>query len=1193
MTEATLQTTYQVKIGDYLKDLQKLVTRTEDDLRQRSQELSDVHQRLTHEYDQAKATERTLETFESWRDEYLTQVAVAWVLTSVFLRYLEDNGLADGQLSPVDGGAGENVRLKQARDKRQLYFQQNPTHTDREYLQEAFRTVAQLPGCGALFGDERNPLWLLGPSGDMAKEMINFWQAIDPATGKLLRVFGNPNAENIADTRFLGDLYQDLSEAARKRFALLQTPDFVEEFILDQTLEPAIETFGLNEVRMLDPTCGSGHFLLGGFARLLEHRHRSHPGENERVRVQKALDGVYGVDLNPFAVAIARFRLLVAALNASGIRRMNDAPNYVIHVAAGDSLLHGRRFGRGDQGLLGVDKDWIPDAFAMGDFEEATRILSQQYHAVVGNPPYITDKDNAHKAVLKKLYTSCFRKFSLALPCKERFFDLTRSSGYVGVITSNSFMKREFGKVFIEQVFPQFDMTHVIDTSGAYIPGHGTPTVILFGRNRLPTLPVIRAALGIRGEPSTPDEACDGKVWRSIVDNIDRSEAENDFITITDMDREKFHAHPWALSGGGAAELKELIENASSKKLSEIAKDIGVFGMTNADDVMISDQGSLIRRGVELEKTRPLVTGDIVRDWQFGAMNHVLYPYDLEGEIEDISEFTGAFRWLWPCKTLIGNRATFAKKTYFEEGRPWWGWHLACTDRLKTPLTITFAFISSHNHFVLDHGGKVFNRSAPVIKLSADATVDDHLALLGLLNSSVACFYFKKTGFITNMGGARLSEPFEDCYQFAGTQVGRLPVCHRTEQFIEIAKTIDNLSQQASTYRPEFLTEEYLLDPSKLNESKMQYQSLLAQRIAWQEELDWLAYQAYGLLDESPLTGVAGPPAVLLGQRAFEMHLARKVERGDVDTDWFRRQKAQPTTEIPTSWPSDYQETIRKRLDIIAQNRFIRFLEVPEFKRWWQPGDWDKELLAAQAVWLLNHIESQLSTQPNITTTARLAEQLAKDEDFLKVAKLYTGRDDFDLTKLVTDLAMKQDVPYLAALRYKTTGLRKRAQWEKTWDLQRKEDAGEKTGKIPVPPKYGSGDFLKSHYWTLRGKLDVPKERFISYPLAERTTDPSPVIGWAGWNHLDQAKALATYYLERKEQDGWTTEQLTPLLAGLQELIPWLKQWHNDIDPDLDQRLGDFYEGFLDTESRSLNLTPQDLTNWRPPAKAKKKTKKK
>ena len=56
--------------------------------------------------------------------------------------------------------------------------------------------------------------------------------------------------------------------------------------------------------------------------------------------------------------------------------------------------------------------------------------------------------------------------------------------------------------------------------------------------------------------------------------------------------------------------------------------------------------------------------------------------------------------------------------------------------KLRTPLSIAFAFVATHNHFVLDRGGKVFNRSAPIIKLPADATEDDHLALLGLLNSS-------------------------------------------------------------------------------------------------------------------------------------------------------------------------------------------------------------------------------------------------------------------------------------------------------------------------------------------------------------------------------------------------------------------------------------------------------------------------
>ena len=65
---------------------------------------------------------------------------------------------------------------------------------------------------------------------------------------------------------------------------------------------------------MIDPACGSGHFLLGAFARLLDRWHRQAPGLDAQARVQKALDAVHGVDLNPFAIAIARFRLLLAAL---------------------------------------------------------------------------------------------------------------------------------------------------------------------------------------------------------------------------------------------------------------------------------------------------------------------------------------------------------------------------------------------------------------------------------------------------------------------------------------------------------------------------------------------------------------------------------------------------------------------------------------------------------------------------------------------------------------------------------------------------------------------------------------------------------------------------------------------------------------------------------------------------------------
>lgn len=164
-----------------------------------------------------------------------------------------------------------------------------------------------------------------------------------------------------------------------------------------------------------------------------------------------------------------------------------------------------------------------------------------------------------------------------------------------------------------------------------------------------------------------------------------------------------------------------------------------------------------------------------------------------------------------------------------------------------------------------------------------------------------------------------------------------------------------------------------------------------------------------------------------------------------------------------------------------------------------------------------------------------------------------------------------------------------RAQWEHTWALQRREDAGEKlSDAIPVPDKYDVKDFRDPNYFRLRGKLDVPKERFISYPGAEKDDDASPLFGWAGWNHLERATALASLYQERKTEEGWGADRLTPLLAGLLELIPWLKQWHNDMNPEFGERLGDYYERYVDTEAHALGLTLDALRAWRPDPKGRK-----
>ena len=248
---------------------------------------------------------------------------MAWVLACVFVRFMEDNGLIDECWL-----AGEGERRRLADDTHTLFFREHAHDTDREYFQHVIKEVGKIPAAKDLFAEGKTPLWAVAPSGDAAMKLLKFWREMEAATGHLKRSFQVESG----DTRFLGDLYQELSERAKKKFALLQTPVFVEEFILDRTLTPALAEFGLEKVRMIDPTCGSGHFLLGGFARLFDLWSKpDHTTGNAEKDAQKALDGVWGVDINPFAVAIARFRLIVAAVQACGIKRLKKAPGWNIH----------------------------------------------------------------------------------------------------------------------------------------------------------------------------------------------------------------------------------------------------------------------------------------------------------------------------------------------------------------------------------------------------------------------------------------------------------------------------------------------------------------------------------------------------------------------------------------------------------------------------------------------------------------------------------------------------------------------------------------------------------------------------------------------------------------------------------------------------------------------------------------------
>jgi hypothetical protein len=1045
---------------------------------------------------------------------------------------------------------------------------------------------------------------------------------------------------------------------------------------------------------------------------------------NEIVAAQKALDGVWGVDINPFAVAIARFRLIVAAIRACGIKNLKrgHAPGWKIHLAAGDSLLFGSKPGyKGERVRLHRQGNLfeVPAIYAVEEAKVVDEILDQGYHVVVGNPPYIIVRDKSQNSAYRALYSTCHQKFSLGVPFTQRFWELAiqpgevnGGCGYIGMITTNAFMKREFGKKLIEEFFPKIDLTHVVDTSGAYIPGHGTPTVILFGRSRNPVGDTVRAVLGIKGEATAPEDASQGFVWRSIIKQIDAANSQDEYTSTVDVPRTTFNTHPWSIGGGGAAELKAQLEE-DRRTLSEDIDSIGFMAITGEDD-------AYVRLAHEWKHaacpTRKFVEGDCIKDWCVSTDLAAPFMYEIGNnsvQLLALDEFKGLNRELWNLRTNLRNRLMFGKYPD-ESGIAWYEYRFKSDRRICAPLSIAFREIATHNDFVLDRGEKVFKHSAQVINLPAAASEQDHLALLGLLNSSTACFWTKQTCHDKGgggIGGGLATEFWEHFFDYTGTKLERFPVTEVRP--VALAHKLDILGDRYIQLLPGASARVDTPAAAEIKEARKQAESIRRKMIALQEELDWQCYQLYALLpDDLRYTG-DDLPEIAFGERAFEIVMARQIAEGELQTTWFERHGSKAITDLPKHWPASYRKLVERRIKLIETNKEIGLIERPEYKRRWNAEPWEEQEQRALKNWLLDRLEDKRYwLRIELQSTAQLADRASADAEFMQVAALYRGRADFDLAALVAELIEGESVPFLPILRYKASGLRKREVWERTWDLQRQEDdltwqratieeglrqihsrivrsffaaeqkavdemedelkkrciearkkhaptvtfEGSWSGtrmvlelesggittaqgalvlqglvetkkemahrkhvrdvkvaekcesdaeykakhlelmaipddpEIPVPPKYATADFQKTDYWRLRGKLDVPKERWISYPHCQAVSDPTLVVGWAGWNHLEQATAIVTYYDARK-REGWDAKRLTLLLAGLQQLLPWIHQWHPEIDKESGKTAGQDYQSMVEQDAYELGLTLEDIRTWQPPQTTARRSK--
>jgi Nuclease-related domain/N-6 DNA Methylase len=1071
--------------------------------------------------------------------EQLEEIAAAWLDSCAFVCALEARGLL------ARSAPGVQPTSLSARDE----------------LVAILQAAARHPACEPALAPPHNPIWRALPSDRGARALLGFFWP----SGR--------HRPRWSFDRGAGDswsvLYQ-VSELLREEYALLVTPRFVSELLLDLTLTPMLEERGPDSVQVLDPACGSGTLITGAFERLAEARQRLAPGTDPIRIALDALDRVYGIDITPTAALVARIRLVLAYLDRIDVKAIGDAPRPPIHVFVADSLLSG------EQAELG-----------------AASILASHYPIVITSPPFVTCKDAARRELYRERYPSASGSFSLAAPFIERCFQLAAPGGFVGVLAPSHFAKREFGRPLVERVLSRLDITRILDISGAYIPGYGTPTVILVGRNRPPQSDHVRVVGAKRGEPMAPPRPEQGRVWSALAAHYDEAGYEDDYIAVADMPRASVLRFPWSLMPGAPDTLRGMIGAAATKTLEQTAR-IAPGAWSGNDDVFVMSPDVAERLGLEPDVVRPLVLGSFIRTWAAVARESACIPHrEDDGRLLPLDPGTRWTRFLWCYRTVLQHRPA---SPFGSSGETWWHW--LRSPRRRAGPSLVGAMVSRSNEFALSLGDAV-GRTAFIIELPETASDDDAFALLGYLNSSITSFWLKSVSPSKNPGG-RADRPEKQIYEFSSSSLHDLPVPRFVLEhggaritLIELARRLHQTAQEHARCTPEHVLASWAGGSRRdllrtLADARQRAASLARRMVCDQEELDWLMYEALGIVptalgptegaaqsEHRPFAWLADEPPRGIDPRLVEVWAERRR--------YIQRVPALKVLESPL-YKRPFEESFGMP-EALAASTDGQDGEEPHPDRplpWMEArGDHaEHQVEVACEAWLLAKLEAELrgAAPPRCLSATELASRLARVDGVSAVATLVGQPEQHDLTDLTRSLLEAHSVPFLAALRHTESGLSKHAVWEDTWALQRRQDAGELL-EPPFPPPYRREDYRDAMSWRYRGKLGVPRERFIAYPGGEGNGGPSR-YGWAGWDANQRATALAALYEQQRHRNGWVPDRLCPFLAGLLELAPWVERGpresstgHAEYD----------YAQFVATQARELGLSIERIRAWRPP----------
>ena len=752
----------------------------------------------------------------------------------IFLRMCEDRGIETyGELRALLNGQNIYDRL------RYLYELADDRYNSGLFHFKAEKGRAEGP-------DELTPK--LAIDDKVLKEIIgNLYYPESPYEFSVLSadIMGNVYEQFLGKIIRLTSGHRAVIEEkpeVKKAGGVYYTPAYIVEYIVKNTVGKLCEgktPKQISKLRILDPACGSGSFLIGAYTYLLDyhrdwylndgtgkHTKEVYQGAGDRWHLttqekkRLLLNNIYGVDIDSQAVEVTKLSLLLKVLEGENQDTLNRQlkmfreralPDLASNIKCGNSLI-GPDYYEGQQASMFDDEearrvnafDW------KAEFSEIMK--AGGFDAVIGNPPYIRMEGFKElKNYLKVHYASHDERSDIYSYFIERGHGLLKRQGRFGMIVSNKFLRANYGKPLREYLNQSVTIDRIVDFAGLPVfSGATVRTVVLLtlrernGKHTSyysPPLPI---------DEFTPVMAGSLSVEEAIQKSI-------------------FEIKPgattrpvWSFSRQDADELLTRIQS-QSQPLAEYCDGqiyMGIkSGLTEAFVVDKQTKDKIIKKNKKAEELiKPFLNSRDVRRYFIDSKDiYILYMYH---EVK-IHLYPAIEQYLQPFKDRLKARAT--RQEWYELQQP----QFRFAQYMDKPKII-FPDIATIPRFVLDEAGHYSSNTTYFIPRR-------DLFLLGLLNSQLGYFYFTKTC-------AGLEGKTETYLRFFGQYLEGFPVPKIN---------FSNSSDKAKYDKMIGLVESMWQLHKRVKDAKSPHDKTRLQRQidATDKKIDRLVYELYGLTE--------------------------------------------------------------------------------------------------------------------------------------------------------------------------------------------------------------------------------------------------------------------------------------------------------------------------------------------------------